>query len=268
MFSIKLLYDNRERCEPSPGVMHHALEAQKVRHAIRTMVEESALLDYSVGLSGSTALSWKIHEDPGKHPLSMIYFEPHDCDMFVCSKHCLDERGKSCFYRFVHSCIDRLKQEGYKVENLVMWEHRYIHAYKNTKMADVWVEGIASKLSFIECSEDDTVFQVVKQFDFDLVQAVYDFKNEKVLMEVEAERSLNKGYMHVSKRTREFIVFIEDGLESGELFPLSCQVWKLKSTYNRIQKYQLRGFHVVHGKRWRLRLSEIITETEGEEGDY
>jgi hypothetical protein len=168
----------------------------------------------------------------------------------------------------VHSCIDRLKQEGYKVENLVMWEHRYIHAYKNTKMADVWVEGIASKLSFIECSEDDTVFQVVKRFDFDLVQAVYDFKNEKVLMEVEAERSLNKGYMHVSKRTRDFIVFIEDGLESGELFPLSCQVWKLKSTYNRIRKYQLRGFHVVHGNRWRLRLSEIITETEGEEGDY
>jgi hypothetical protein len=97
MFNTKLLYDNRERCDSSPGVMHHALEAQKVRQAIRTMVEESALLDYSVGLSGSTSLSWKIHEDPGKYPLPMIYFKPYDCDMFVCSKHCLDKRGKSCF---------------------------------------------------------------------------------------------------------------------------------------------------------------------------
>ena len=255
-----LLYDNRERCVRPRGIMYHALEAQKIRNTIRTMVDEGALLDYSVGVSGSTALSWKIHEDPGKHSQPRVYFRPCDCDIFVCRKHCLDEKGTSVFNSFVHACLHRLLEGGYKAYDLHMWKHQYIHVNEDTMMAEFWVEGIRTKFSLIECSREETVFDVVKLFDFDLVQAVYDFRNKKVLMDAKAEQNLSNGLMKVSQCLADTLDQMEEGLAEGDLMVDNSMQWKLSSTIGRIRKYELRGFTVAHAEEWRDRMEKILDE--------
>jgi len=230
------------------------LETEKVKKAIRVMVPGQYLEDFSVGLSGSMALTMKVHETPDEFNSAMVDWSPSDVDIFVCSKHCERVGEMDGFTNFVFNCLNRLKEAGYVASNLAMWKHNYIHENKETLVADFSVRDIAYKFSFIECSGHATVFNVVKGFDFDAVQAIYDFQHNKVCLDPIVEEKLKIGSIRVSPWLRHIVRQIEN----DTFRPSHTTIWKLKATLGRMRKYESRGMMVRRASLWRQRLQEIV----------
>jgi hypothetical protein len=235
------------------GLLWARLEGEKIKRIIRLMVDRSELLDFTVGLSGSTTTWMRIHEEPYEHHSALRNMKPGDVDIFVCGGRS-EADGMDGFTNFVFKCLSRLKAAGYQGRALHMWDHQYIYPNEASKVASFWIDGVDTKFSFIQCRRDKDVHQVVKRFDFDVVRGVYDFEQDKVRMDGGTEANLRLGKMKIDKEVTLLLWRIEEGLDH----PSKEEIWKLRATRGRMDKYRRRGFMIVDGNFWRSRMTEVI----------
>ena len=221
----------------SHGCFWHLMEEQKIKAAIRCAVPEKDLRDGTVGCSGSSVLSWKIHRSLKDYPEALQTFVYNDCDLFVCRKY---SHTNEDFLAFVFACLKRLNDHGYTIRSENCYEHTYMYELAPVLIYDFTVEGIETKLSFIQCRFGATIDSVVKRFDFDVVQAIYDFKTDSIRMDADAERNLMQGKMEVSRRVHEVAEQIVANFKRVSRF----DAMRLKATLNRMRKYGRRGLLV------------------------
>jgi hypothetical protein len=83
---------------------------------------------------------------------------------------------------------------------------------------------------------------------------VYDFEQDKVCMDGGTEANLRLGKMKIDKEVTLLLWRIEGGLDH----PSKEEIWKLRATRGRMDKYRRRGFMIVDAAtRWREPLAPL-----------
>lgn len=225
--------------EMTHGCFWHLMEEKRLKAAIRCGIPEEYLLDGTVGCSGSSVVSWRIHRKPEDFPDALQNFVYNDCDLFVCQKH-----GSTAeeFLAFVKATFERLTAHGYIVGWAYCYEHDYMHDGAKALIYDFCLEGIETKLSLVQCQFASNIHEVVKGFDFDVVQAIYDFGSDRIIMDQAAEKNLKQGKMEVSPWQEK----LADEIVSHEKDLSKVDIYRLAATLKRMTKYTERGFKVQH----------------------
>lgn len=107
---------------------------------------------------------------------------------------------------------------------------------------DFCLEGIETKLSFVQCQFAPNIHKVVKRFDFDVVQAIYDFGSDSIIIDQAAETNLKQGKMEVSPWQE----MLADAIVSRKKELSKVDIYCLAATLKRMTKYAGCGFKVQH----------------------
>lgn len=215
------------------------LEARKLVKVIRAGVPEEDLDNYLVGLAGSQALAMCGNRHKNTRPDKFAWadaLEPNDCDLFVCGH--LGENAY-VFEDYVGGVICNIQRSGMVIKEVTRKLNNYIHQACAVLIADIWVEGLGVKLSFVQCPFSNTVHEVVAGFDLNIVKVVYDFKSGDFIAEENTMKMMADGDMEVSRH-----ILDELDAEIKSNGPPGFRFRKLKSSYFRIAKYVLREFNL------------------------
>jgi len=153
---------------------------------------------------------------------------PNDVDIFVCGEYGKTENNYS---HFIDSVISNAQSEGYYVVAKRTYANTYVYKDKRILITNLIVGGISVDLSFIQCPLDKTVATVVDKFDMDIVRVVYN-------IEIGTSVPKSTDVQHAI-RTRTFTVHDFTMAYCG---PSDFEIFKIRSTFQRIAKYSERGF--------------------------
>lgn len=216
------------------------LKDRELIKVIRAGVPKDDLDSFKVGLAGSQALLMYGNRYRESKPSKFRWLnglEPNDCDLFVCGPY---GRTHPIFEDYVDGVISNIQEAGYDVLRVHSKLSRYIHKSVEVMITDVLVDGLDTKLSFVQCPLSDTVKTAVCSFDLNIVKVVYDFKSGNFVVENEARSMIEDGRMMITERVhRDLVREVNRKDKSGFTFQ------KLKNTYFRIAKYGIRGFGLV-----------------------
>lgn len=214
-------------------------EGRKLRMLMRKIVDGGLLERFEVGVSGSCVLDWHAVKCFGRNPRDGVgyYLHPNDLDIFVCGS---NGRTTEAFLDFVNKCGQEMLRIGHQVNSVHRYRNVYVHDDIDIEIVDVEVEGLETKLSFVQCPKDETVLQTVRRFDFDLVQVIYDFTRDRIIRQ-DPETELMEWTLTMRLSNR-----ILDSLDRQLTLPTGSRndnsVRRILLTCGRMLKYSRRGF--------------------------
>ena len=209
-----------------PSLRSMRYEMRQVKTLLSHIVDPSTQQHQYVCVAGSAALLWFLLSQPGYSAAPEKMFRPNDIDVFVYGT---PAASVESFSDFVESLTTNIETAGYAITS--KREHSNWYVLEGPILIiDVRVEGIDSKISFVQSPNDHTPQEVVSRFDMDIVQVIYDVKTQTIKVGDRIRSNILRG----QATTKNFVY--------NRCF-LSLHDYSLYgSTLSRISKYSKRGF--------------------------
>lgn len=170
-------------------------------------------------------------------------WKANDVDVWVCGR----AGARKASFRSTVSRIMKKMEKVLKVsgKSLVVHEE-YAHSYTREKepflIQDVSILGNSMKVSFIQAGGYDDVWEVVKDFDLDIVQAMMNFHCGSFFIPEPNFMKIHFG-----------AAFAFDMLLGGSV-PTKKEMESVLSTLKRMKKYSDRGYHFArYFRMWTLK---------------
>ena len=138
------------------------------------------------------------------------------------------------FRHTVDNFVNRMRsvcmKKGMNVEGGPYRENAYVEMGSKVLIRDVFVGGMDTKISFIQSRECGTVMEVLKRFDIDVCQVMFNMKRKELYTSLEVLDAIEKGHASIC----DFFLS-SDG-------PTAYEAIQIKSTIGRMHKYLNRGY--------------------------
>ena len=211
------------------------LESRNLKKLVKAIIPKSCLDSFEVGVAGSCVLDWNAVREG-----DCMDWWPGDLDIFVCGQNGLQI---GMFIRFMNTVMANLRSARYNVLHVDTHMNGYNSPMEMVYIRDIVIEGFSTKISFIQCPMDATVFDTVERFDLDTVTVVYDFSRNAF--------HTQNWHRADGLKVRKMAVcpFVHELIAKERIDPGGCEqrMNRLLDTVDRIAKYQRRGWEILDG---------------------